>query len=200
MNWQKFLSNILHPVVIPTIGLLLYLFIAPVRLRLTEQLHFIMVIFLFTYILPLLILVILRFTRMISTMELPNIKERKIPLFIMMCVFLFLGRYFAEFRNGQELSYLFYGTLLGLIIMYLLFTIQIKTSIHLLSIGSALGYFIVIQFIYQISILPILIGIILLSGLLGASRLHLNAHKPIEVYLGFVLGIMSQICTYFILQ
>ncbi|WP_157811676.1 hypothetical protein [Tenacibaculum sp. SZ-18] len=117
----------------------------------------------------------------------------------MMCLFLFLASYFSNFRNVQDLSYLFYGTLLGLIGVYLIFAMGIKTSIHLLSMGSAVGYFIVFQLIYNVSVIPLILILILLSGLLASSRLHLKAHTPKEVYLGFLLGIFTQLISYYML-
>lgn len=199
MRWHKFLSTILHPIVMPTIGLLLYFFLCPIQISLREQLYFLTLAFSATYVIPLLILIFLRLSNKVSSMDLPSIKDRKVPLFIMMCIFLILAKYFSLFRNVQDLAYLFYGTLLGLIAMYLIFFSGIKTSIHLLSMGSAVGFFIVFQLIYNISVLPLLVILILLSGLLASSRLYLKAHTPKEVYLGFILGLGCQLLTYYIL-
>ncbi|MFY7670324.1 hypothetical protein ACOSP6_04495 [Tenacibaculum sp. MEBiC06402] len=199
MRWHKFLSTILHPIVMPTIGLLLYFYLYPYQVDIREQLYFLSIVFLGTYILPIFILIFLKLTRRINSVNLPSIRERKMPLLIMMCVFLVLARYFSYFRNSQDLAYLFYGTLLGLICIYLIFFTGVKTSIHLLSIGSAVGYFIVFQLLYDTSVLPLIIILILLSGLLASSRLYLKAHTPKEVYLGFILGIGCQLITYLIL-
>jgi chromate transport protein ChrA len=199
MRWHKFLSTILHPIVMPTVGILLYFFLSPFSISFPEQLYFLTFVFSLTYVIPIIILITLKLTRKISSIDLPSIKERKVPLFIMMCLFLFLARYFSNFRNVQDLSYLFYGTLLGLIGIYLIFALGIKTSIHLLSMGSAVGYFIVFQLIYNISVTPLILILILLSGLLASSRLYLKAHTPKEVYLGFLLGIGTQLISYYIL-
>ncbi len=199
MRWHKFLSTILHPIVMPTVGILLYFFLSPFTISFPEQLYFLTFVFSLTYVIPIIILITLKLTRKISSIDLPSIKERKVPLFIMMCLFLFLARYFSNFRNVQDLSYLFYGTLLGLIGIYLIFALGIKTSIHLLSMGSAVGYFIVFQLIYNISVTPLILILILLSGLLASSRLYLKAHTPKEVYLGFLLGIGTQLISYYIL-
>lgn len=199
MRWHKFLSTILHPIVMPTLGILLYFFLSPFTINFPEQLYFLTFVFSLTYVIPIIILITLKLTRKISSIDLPSIKERKVPLFIMMCLFLFLARYFSNFRNVQDLSYLFYGTLLGLIGIYLIFALGIKTSIHLLSMGSAVGYFIVFQLIYNISVTPLILILILLSGLLASSRLYLKAHTPKEVYLGFLLGIGTQLISYYIL-
>jgi hypothetical protein len=199
MSWSKLISAILHPIVMPTIGLFLYFIYTPYSLSFSEQLFFLSLIFSATYIVPILMLMIMRVTNNISSVELPSIKERKVPLFIMMCLFLILGKYFSFQGNISDLSILFYGTLMGLMVMYLLFFKGIKTSIHLLSMGSAVGFFIVFQQLYQISVIPIITILILFSGILATARLNLKAHTPKEVYLGFLLGVSCQIITYYFL-
>lgn len=200
MRWHKFISTILHPVVMPTIGLLLYFYLVPFTVRFKDQLYFLSIVFTATYIIPILLLILLRVSNKITSFEVPTIKERKIPLFIMMCIFLMLGKFFLLFPIVRDLSYLFFGTLLGLIATYFIFLTNTKTSLHLLSMGSATGYFIVFQMLYNIHVLPLIIILILLSGLLASSRLYLKAHTAKEVYLGFILGIGTQLLSFYLLQ
>ncbi|PID89276.1 MAG: hypothetical protein CSB01_02850 [Bacteroidia bacterium] len=68
-----------------------------------------------------------------------------------------------------------------------------KISLHM----SAIGGMSVLIFMasYSALLLPF---IILLSGLLGTSRLWLKAHDSVQVYLGFCLGV-SYFFIYFLL-
>jgi len=199
MSWQKFISTILHPVVMPTIGILCFFMITPNRINIKQQTYLLTILFLATYVFPLLLLIFLKLTGKIKSFEVHTIQERKIPLFIMMTIFLILGKFFYGFAIVRELTYLCYGTLLGLILVYFIFFTKTKTSLHLLSMGSAIGFFIVLQLIYNISLLPLIVIFIILSGLLGSSRLYLKAHTPKEVYLGFIIGLISQLTIYYIL-
>lgn len=199
MSWQKVLSTILHPVVMPTIGILTYFIITPNHISITKQLHLFLTVFVTTYLFPMLLLIFLKITGKIKSFEVPTIKERKIPLLLMTCVFLFLGKFFHQHTVINDLSYLFYGTLLGLISVYFIFFFKIKTSLHLLSIGSALGFFVILQLIYNISLLPLIIIFMLLAGFLAAARLDLKAHTPKEVYLGFLIGFSCQLIIYYTL-
>ncbi len=199
MSWQKILSTILHPVVMPTIGILTYFMVTPNQIDIRQQLYLFVTVFITTYLVPMLLLIFLKLTGRIESFEVSSIKERKIPMFIMMCVFLFLGKFFNKFDLFNELSYLFFGTLIGLMIVYFTFFLKIKTSLHLLSMGSALGFFIILQLIYNISILPLILIFTILSGVLATARLDLKAHTPKEVYLGFFLGFSCQLLTYYIL-
>jgi len=128
-----------------------------------------------------------------------SIKERKIPLFIMILLFTVLGNTFFKLPLLRDFGVLFYGTSFGLILVYLFSIFQLKVSLHLLSIGSMVGFFMVMGIEYITSVIPVLLLLIVLSGLLASARLHLKAHTPKEVYLGFFFGVFTQLSVYYIL-
>ena len=115
----------------------------------------------------------------------------------MIVLFYLLGNTLYRISFVRDLGTLFYATSLGLSIIYLLFIFKLKTSIHLLSIGIAIGYFLLLSQIFNMSFLPLILLLILISGLLASSRLHLKAHTPKEVYLGFYSWNFSSIHNYF---
>ncbi|RBW55263.1 MULTISPECIES: hypothetical protein [unclassified Tenacibaculum] len=199
MRWHKFISTILHPIVMPTIGILLYFIFSPINLSSQQQLTILSIVFISTYIVPLLLLVFLKAIGYIKSYQVFSIKERKVPLFFMIALLFFLAELFQKLNIVKDLSYLFYGIVLGLTITYFLFFTRLKSSLHLLSMGGAVGYFLIFQEIHGINILPIIIIFIILSGLLATSRLYLKAHTPKEVYTGFFLGFTSQFIVYFLL-
>lgn len=199
MRWHKFISVILHPIVMPTIGVLLFLILTPIRLNKQQQYILLGVVFIATYIIPLLLLLFLKTINYIESFKVKTIKERKVPLFFMILLFFILGKTFFSTAVIRDISYLFYGTTLAMIIVYFIFFLKIKTSLHLLSMGSAVGFFLISQHMYNTSILPIIGVLILLSGFLATSRLHLKAHTPKEVYLGFFVGFTSQFIVLWIL-
>lgn len=196
MRWYKFISTILHPIVMPTIGILLFLILTPIRLNKQQKYILVTVIFIATYIIPLLLLLFLKAIGYIKNFKVETIKERKGPVFFITSLFFILGKTFFNTAVTRDISYLFYGTTLAMVIVYFIFFLKIKTSLHLLAMGSTIGFFLVFQQVYNISILPIIAVLIILSGLLASSRLYLKAHLPKEVYLGFFVGIISQFIIY----
>ncbi len=199
MKLHKFISAILHPIVMPTIGIFLYFLLSPIRLNKDQKLTVLAIVFIATYIIPLLLLVFLKSVGYIKSYQVFSIKERKVPLFFMITLLFFLAELFRKLTIVKDLSYLFYGIVLGLIITYLLFFTKLKSSLHLLSIGGAVGYFIIFQQIHDVNIMPVIIIFILLSGILGSSRLYLKAHTPREVYTGFFIGFLCQFAVYYLL-
>ncbi len=199
MRWHKFISSILHPVVMPTIGVLLYLILTDLRIGIYQKLSLVGIVLVATYLIPILLLVVLKSIHVIDSYQVKTIPERKIPILFMIVLFYFVGRSLHDISVIRDISYLFYGSSLGLVIVYLIFLLKVKTSLHLLSMGSAVGYFIIFQEMQNITVLPIILLFVLLSGILASSRLYLKAHVPKEVYLGFIVGVFSQLFVYFIL-
>lgn len=199
MRFYSMMSTILHPIVVPTIGVFLYLFLVPNDLVSYQKYVLLGIVFIITYIIPVISLLLLRGMGLIKDFQVFSIRERRIPVIIMTILFYFLGNAVIRLAAVRDLGILFYGTSLSLLVIYALFLFKIKSSLHLVSLGSAIGFFIWLSSEYSMSFLPVIMILILLSGLLGSSRLHLEAHKPLEVYTGFFIGVICQIAVYWVL-
>lgn len=198
MKFHKLISVLLHPVVMPTVGVLLYFLIHPFNIPPKQQYLILGIVFLSSYILPIILLVLLKALGLIKSYQVVGIKERKIPLVFMTVIFYALGRLFYTNTVTQELANLFFGTSLSLILVYALFILKLKSSLHILSFGNAIGFFLFYTLSSGVNVLPLVAILFLLAGLLGASRLHLKAHTSIEIYLGFFLGIIGQTFAYYL--
>ncbi|MGB1284752.1 MAG: hypothetical protein ACPG44_09875 [Polaribacter sp.] len=191
MKFYKFISVILHPIVVPTLGVLLYFILIPNRMGSNQKLAILGLVFVVTYLVPLFVLIILKVFELIKSYKLHSIKERKIPICLMIVLYYLLGNTLSRITMIRDLGTLFYATSFGLVIIYLLFIFKTKTSLHLFSLGISVGFFMLLSTRYLISFLPIILILILISGLLASARLYLKAHTPKEVYLGFLLGVIS---------
>lgn len=199
MQIHKVISTILHPIVVPTIGVMLYFLIIPNNLRSNHKLTILGLIFVVTYLIPLVILIIFKKINIIKSYKTESIKERKLPVAIMITLFYLLGNTLNKTSSLTDLSLLFYATSFGLFIIYLLFNFNIKASIHLLSLGISIGFFMVLSSVYNQNLAILIIVLILLSGVLASSRLHLEAHTNKEIYIGFFVGVLSNLGMYCIL-
>ena len=199
MKIPQFISVILHPIVIPTVGLMLYFLVSPINFETSQKLSVLSLVFVITYLIPLLILVLFKKFKLIDSYKTETIHDRKLPVAIMIVVFYLLGNTLNYIPNLNEVALLFYATSLGLILIYILFHFQMKASIHLLSFGIFTGFFMVLSTIHSQSYLMIIMFTLLLSGIIASARLHLNAHTPKEIYVGFFIGLIAPIVTYCIL-
>lgn len=200
MKIHKFISTILHPTVLPTAGAFLYFIY--VTQQFEKRLHLIILglIFILTYIVPILLLFFLKNFGFIKDFQVSTIKERRIPIIFMILILYFLGNTIIQIPMIRNLGILFYGTSLSLICIYILFSAKLKSSLHLVSMGNMLGFFLIMTNINNLSILVIIIPLIFLSGVLASSRLHLKAHTPIELLIGFFLGFIAQFTLFISLQ
>ena len=189
MRLHKIISTILHPIVLPTIGVLLYFTFISQSLEKRMQLIVLGLVFVLTYLVPLLLLVFLKRFMMIKDYEVSTIKERRFPVIFMIVVLYFLGSTVIQIPTIRNLGILFFGTSLSLACIYTLFSIKLKSSLHLVSMGSMLGFFLIMTNFNNF--------FVILSGILASSRLYLKAHTPVELLVGFSLGIVCQFVLFF---
>ena len=195
MQFFKFISNILHPIVVPTIAVLLYFYVLPIQFLEKQKYVILSLVFIITYITPILILIILKQLKGIQTYQLKGIQERKLPFFIMIACFMALGIFFLKVPQLKDLALLFIATSISLSICLLLLFKNIKASIHVMTMSLVLSFFMLIQQKYGINLFWMLVVIILLMGLVASSRLHLKAHKPKELLFGLFIGLLIPILT-----
>ena len=200
MKLHKFISTILHPTVLPTVGAFLYFIFVTQTFEKRLQLIVLGLIFVLTYIVPILLLFFLKNFGFIKDFQVSTIKERRVPVILMILILYFLGNTIIQIPMIRNLGILFYGTSLSLICIYVLFSIKLKSSLHLVSMGNMLGFFLIMTNVNNLSILFIILLLIFLSGILASSRLYLKAHTPIELLIGFFLGFISQFLLFISLQ
>jgi hypothetical protein len=199
MGFYKLISTILHPIVIPTIGVMLYFLLIPNSLLQNQKLTILSLVFGVSYVIPLLILIFLKKTTIIKSYQPKSIRERKLPIALMTIVFYLFGNSLNSIASLRDLGLLFYATSLSLFLSYIMFYFKIKASIHLLSLGISVGFFMVLSIVYTQSFAIVIVIIILLAGLLASARLHLKEHTPKEIYVGFFIGTVTPFCLQYLL-
>jgi hypothetical protein len=198
MKFQKAISFIFHPILLPFAGTLYYFLITPIIIPKTAQLRIILLILTITYIIPVLMLFLLKKTKKIDNYRIDKIEQRKRPILFITLLFSILSWMLFKIPQLNDLAKLFIGNVAGLLIMNVIFNWGIKTSIHMLGIGTVIGFMAVFSYKYQINMLTPLMILFTLAGLIGQSRLYLKAHNSQEIVIGMLLGIITQIFTYFL--
>jgi hypothetical protein len=155
-----------------------------------------MVVFLSTYIIPVFFLFILKRRKTIDDFHLKTIKERRFPILFFTILTLLLGFRLLELNVINLLAYSFISSALALTIVFILLFMKLKTSLHTIAIGGLIGFLMVISYHYEIRLLILLLVFFLLFGIIATARLKLKAHTTTEVYLGFLIGVISQFLVY----
>ena len=187
----KFISVVLHPLLLTTylVIVLSYYFPSMLKIRKENQMIIIGLVFVFTFVLPAVILVMLRAFGTIQSLTLQSRKERILPFVFISLLYLlvtFLFYFKLPFSANFEKLMMIVS---ALVVVSLLITFFYKISIHSIAMGGGIGILLPLnQVTEQMSLLWPTAFTILATGLVMSSRLLLDAHTPREVMYGSVVG------------
>ena len=191
----KIISYLFHPLLIPFAGTVTYFIITPKYTPLELQSGNILPIFILTVIIPIISFFILRNLGIVSSVFLPNRAERKYPLMISILLLCMVLLKVIPNNYVVELYFYFVGLVAASFASLLLLFFKLKSSLHLMGMGSLLMFLIALSIHFEINITIAISLWILATGLVSTSRLYLNAHSRAEVLVGLLLGIVSQLLT-----
>jgi hypothetical protein len=189
-------SYLLHPLFIPIYVACFLLFIHPLLFAGYEhvaKLHLLATVFVNLTLLPAVTVFLCWRLKFIDSMYMKTQKERIIPLAAAMIFYFWC---WFVLRNFSEIPGLFRQFLLGsfiTIIMAWMANIYFKISLHALAAGGLLCFILLLVFSFEGGSAGYLAIAAVVAGLVCSSRLMLDAHRPVEVYSGFILGIVSQV-------
>ncbi|MCG8581194.1 MAG: hypothetical protein MI866_14835 [Bacteroidales bacterium] len=187
---SRVLSTIFHPMLIPTLGLFLIFNIGGhlTYLPIDHQRLVYLIVFLSTCVLPLTLMPLFMLLGVIKSVYMKERKERIIPT--VFTGFFYLLGFFLLNRIPVVPSFI-KGFMLATILVIaiaLAITFFWKISMHMIGIGGLTGAVLALSIRFGIDAWMIFSFILLISGLLGSSRLYLNAHTPAQVHCGYLLG------------
>jgi hypothetical protein len=186
---SKIISVLIHPIILPSLGFLLlfnsgtYLGYLPFDYKKM----ILIIVVLCTFVIPLSMIPFFLYQKMIFDIQLSRSRERYIPLVI--CFTLFLFCYFLLRRVPIPPDYQAFclGCALSVLIVLLVIS-KWKISLHMVGTGGMAGLIIYLIIHMQVNLEFYLILTLLAAGLVGTARLILEAHKPFEIYTGFLVG------------
>ncbi|MBK6965968.1 MAG: hypothetical protein IPH20_19095 [Bacteroidales bacterium] len=195
------ISWILHPMLMPTYALLLiftqdafFVLLLPERIKLVLG----GLVIANTLLLPLIFIWMMKKRGIISSYQMPERGERSFP-FAVTGLFYFATWYMMNSLGLPGMYYLFVIGGAALIIIALIINMFWKISVHAIGIGGITGGFAGLNYQMVIDSTMLVLGLIILSGLVGFARLKLNTHSPAQVYTGFGVGVtvMAGIVAFF---
>lgn len=191
-TFSKIISYIFHPLLIPTLGIVLlfnsgtYLSFLPFN----AQRAIYVIVFISTFVLPISFMPFILYTERVKSIFLHQQKERIIPLIITMG-FYFFAFYILTNISAPKIIRLF---LLGSAISVsgaLLITFFWKISMHAAGIGGLLALSIMITLRLMVDLNLLIMALIIITGIVGTSRIYLKAHTVLQVFAGMFLGFLS---------
>lgn len=183
-----------------------YLFgVSSVGDRMSKEL--ILRIFLSTFFIPAVAVLMLRFLGLIDSLQMPDKKDRIGPYIITGVFYLWM---FRNFVGNSQIPTAYTSFVLGAVIgLFVAFFINIfsKISAHAVGMGGLVGMVIITMLLFSyesftvhstilgtihLSMSTVLVVTLILAGLVGTCRLFLQAHEPQDLYGGFLVGFATQ--------
>lgn len=186
------ISILFHPIVIPLYAVFIIFNSSSLFSYVPANIKNItyIIAFVSTVLLPASVLPLLKFQRIISSYSLTDRRERIIPI-ILSIIFYFLGFYLTSKLPMSNMTLALYKALMIAILGVGIISLYWKISIHMTSLGGICAIVLFVNMYYQSNTLLWLIATILLSGIMASSRLLLGRHTPLQIYIGFIWGMIS---------
>ena len=86
MFFYKLISYLFHPLLCSFAGTFLYLFLSPEHIIKEQEYIILLVVFISTYLIPVILLVFLKRLKLIEDYHLRSISERKFPILLLIIV------------------------------------------------------------------------------------------------------------------
>jgi len=188
----RFISGLFNPLIITTYYLIITIY-APhhFTFSITEKAKWIIfgLVFITTFLLPAIV------TRIFGSVAKRSTKfdasDERNMLMSMASVFYFLTYYLLNSVQFSPIFSLFVLGMSTLIFTVLIINIYWKISAHMTASGAITGALAGISISQHTDMLLLIILTLLISGIIGFSRLKLMAHSPQQVYVGFGLGAIT---------
>lgn len=204
-----FVSIACHPLFMLTYMLLILLTVNPYLFgvnKLGDSSFLILMVFFSTVFIPGVAIIMMKLLGLIESIELKDRQERIGPYIITGVFYLWM---FRTLLDNPNIPIAFKIFVLGsTIALFAAFFVNLfsKVSMHTVGMGGLLAMVLITMFNYshgvfwvnlpifkfQMSMTQLLMMVILLSGMVGTSRLFLKAHNSQEVYGGYMIGVIAQ--------
>lgn len=189
----KSISYIFHPLLMPLLGVIFYFSKTPRFIPdpvLKAKLFSITIL---TVILPLLLYYLLKTLKKVDSIYLETTDERKLPL-LLNCFIITLVLIRVLPKNEiLELYFYFIGILISTITCFALAVIKFKASIHMIAAAGFFMFAVALAIHFKININGTIALMCIILGAIATSRLHVKAHTPLELIIGFFVGLMPQL-------
>lgn len=195
-------SYITHPLFIPTLVTFLVLQSLPeyfVAFKMSskrfafDMLYFRVVII--SLFFPLLTVMLAKMLGFISSIHLNTQRDRIIP-YVAIIIYYFWAFYtfLEEGAAPRFYTAFFLGMFLAISISFVTNSFW-KTSMHATGWGGVIGFLLSLMWGMHMNVSLPLIITFFVAGIVGTCRMILKAHTPGEIYIGFSIGIITQLAS-----
>ncbi len=195
--WARVVSIGFHPLFIPTYFFVFLALTVPTALEpvaVDVQYKVIGFVFLFTCVIPILNLGMVRSLGGFRTFEMPTRRERLLPFAIISVIYVAVTAMFALYgKMTLDDGFLKFIVIIDmLVVVATVMTFFFKVSVHTLAAWGLIGILVPLNKITEIdSVFYGTIAVIVIAGFIMSARILTGAHSYREVMWGAVLGLIT---------
>jgi hypothetical protein len=185
-------SFIFHPLLMPLVSVGLYFKLTPKFIEPEIIIIKTYATIIITIIIPLISFFLLKNLRLVKSINLKEVKERKYPLMIqIILIFIIITRVFTKYQN-PELYYFFIAVAVSSLAALILVIINFKVSLHQMGIAGVTMFLIALSIHFTENYLFEISLFFLINGWVASSRLETKSHSISELIIGFIVGVFPQ--------
>ena len=188
-NISRLISTVFQPLFMPILGVLLLF--TYTSFGVTHKQYFWQVVIpaaVFSFALPAILIYLLYRLKVVSDLSLSIRRERFFPYIITLVSYSIMIFIYSKMQMPRWFVMLMAAMVL-IMAVAILVTLMWKISAHMIGIGGLIGGAMSVSyFVERTNPYFMFIGLFILAGLVGTSRLILKRHTLPQVIAGFVLG------------
>lgn len=183
------ISTVFQPLLMPTYGVMLLFMYTYFGVAYSNRFwHIVTPIMLFSFVIPGILIYLLLRIGLISDLSLKVRKERFYPYFITLLSYSAMVIFYYKAQMPTWFITMMAGSI-AIMIIAILITLVWKISAHMFGVGGLLGGVMsVCYYVEHSNPYWLFIGLFILAGSVGTSRLILKRHTHAQVIAGFLLG------------
>ena len=194
MNYfLRFGAYLWHPLLMPLLGTVIYYLITPKYVEPAIWQSKLMAIVIVTILIPIVSYFLFKNLRLVNSIKLEEVWERKLPLMLQSLLILAVIKYLFDPYITPELYYFFVGVLFSTLTALLMVFFKSKVSLHQMGISGLTFFVIALSVHFQVNMLLWIALFLFANGWVASSRMHSWSHTPIELIMGFIIGIIPQV-------
>ncbi|MEN6589344.1 MAG: hypothetical protein ABFC30_06815 [Proteiniphilum sp.] len=185
------ISTVFQPLLMPTYGvMLLFVYTYFGEMYMHQFWQIITPVILFSFFVPAILIVMLYRMGIISDLSLKVRRERFYPYLITLLSYSAMIIFYYRMHMPKWFM-MNMGASVVIMVIAILITLVWKISAHMFGIGGLIGGAMAISyFVERSNPYYMFMGLFIIAGLVGTSRLILRRHTLYQVIAGFLLGFM----------
>lgn len=187
------ISVVFQPLLMPTLVFGMLLFAVPQATSIPDEFkdRIFFLIVLSTLLIPMITIIGLRLSGAVKSLHMPEVKDRRVPFLITTLYFLLTTWFLYQKPDFDPILWLGMAVICVAVVTLTLVSFIWKMSAHMTGLGGLLSVVLVLGKKFPtFEVLYPLLGALVLCGIVASSRLYLQAHRPLEVYVGWVVGFL----------